>query len=395
VFEYFPNHYPWNLGVLMAVQLGGELTEIDGVCRSLRPFAERPAAKDDPEAQAAWAGAWSGLAARLQAFAARDEAAGHGLSAGRKYRRACVYWFTAERMTSHRSPEKLTRYAAMVRCFDRSTALRGLPIEKVAVPYEGTTLPALFQRAPGDGRRPAMIHFDGFDVTKEWMSLCGIADEFACRGVSTLMLDHPGIGAALRLQGLPMNPDSERWARAAMDWLESRPDVDAERVGVVAMSLGGYYAPRAAAFEPRLACCVAWGARWDNEGSHGRILRDPAAARSVTGWVDHALWYYGAATTDEAAAKIAQMTLDGVIDRIRCPLLVVHGVGDRQVPLEQAQKMVREARNSPQAVLRLFDHDEGGVEHVNGDLFTVAIDAMADWVADVLVPPIAAQAAAS
>ncbi len=77
------------------------------------------------------------------------------------------------------------------------------------------------------------------------------------------------------------------------------------------------------------------------------------------------------------------------------PLLVVHGVGDRQVPLEQAQKMVREARSSPQAVLRLFDHDEGGVEHVNGDLFTVAIDAMADWVADVLVPPIAAQAASS
>ena len=89
------------------------------------------------------------------------------------------------------------------------------------------------------------------------------------------MVDHPGIGAALRLQGLPMNHDSERWARAAMDWLEQRADIDAARVGVIAMSLGGYYAPRAAAFEPRLACCVAWGARWDNAGSHGRMLRDP------------------------------------------------------------------------------------------------------------------------
>ena len=146
-----------------------------------------------------------------------------------------------------------------------------------------------------------MIHFDGFDVTKEWMSLSGIADEFARRGVSTLMVDHPGIGAALRLQGLAMNPDSERWAKAAMDWLETRSDVvDAKKVGVVAMSLGGYYAPRAAAFEPRLACCVAWGARWDNAGSHGRMLRDASAARSVTGWLDHALWYYGAADVDEA-----------------------------------------------------------------------------------------------
>jgi dienelactone hydrolase len=190
----------------------------------------------------------------------------------------------------------------------------------------------------------------------------------------------------LRLQGLVMNHDSERWARAAMDWLEQRADVDAGRVGVVAMSLGGYYAPRAAAFEPRLACCVAWGARWDNAGSHGRILRDASAARSVTGWLDHALWYYGAATVEEAAQKIARMTLEGVIDRVTCPLLVVHGAGDRQVPREQAERTVAEARRSKSATLRVFDHDEGGVEHVNGDLFSVAVDAMADWVADTLRP---------
>ncbi|MEO5845625.1 MAG: alpha/beta hydrolase, partial [Caldimonas sp.] len=329
MLEYFPGHYSWNLGVMMAVQLGGELTEIDGACRPLRPLADKP--KEDPEAGAAWIAAWSGLAGKLQGFAARDEAAGHAESAGRKYRRACIYWFTAERMTSHRRPEKRALYDAMMACFAKSVELRRKPIEFVTIPYEGTTLPALFHRAPGGGPRPAMIHFDGFDVTKEWMSLCGIADEFARRGVSTLMIDHPGIGAALRLQGLPMNPESERWASAALDWLEQRDDVDARRVGVVAMSLGGYYAPRAAAFEPRLACCVAWGARWDNAGSHGRMLRDASVARSVTGWLDHALWYYGAANADEAEKKIARMTLEGVVDRITCPLLVVHGANDRQV----------------------------------------------------------------
>ena len=215
MFEYFSGHYSWNLGVLMAVQLGGELTEIDGACRPLQPLAERPGAKDDPAAHAAWIAAWSGLAQRIERHAARDEAAGHRWSAGRKYRRACIYWFTAERMTSHKLPEKAQAYAAMVRCYDRSVALHGAPIESVRIPYEGTDLPALFQRAPHTGPRPTMIHFDGFDVTKEWMSLCGIADEFARRGISTLMLDHPGIGAALRLQGLAMNPDSERWAKAA------------------------------------------------------------------------------------------------------------------------------------------------------------------------------------
>ena len=384
MLEYFPSHYSWNLAVLMAAQLGGELTEIDGACRPLREIAERPDEKDDPQAQAAWVAAWAALARRVENFAVRDEAGGHRWSAGRKYRRACVYFFTAERMASHRSPEKLELYAAMTRCFVKSIALRDEPVEFVTLPYEGTTLPALLHRARQPGPRPAMIHFDGFDVTKEWMHLCGIAHEFAARGISTLMVDHPGVGAALRLQHLPANHDSERWARAAMDWLEKRSDIDASRVGVIAMSLGGYYAPRAAAFEPRLACCVAWGARWDNDGSHGRILRDPSAARSVTGWLDHALWYYGARDAGEAVTKIARMTLDGVAERIRCPLLVAHGVGDRQVPLEQARRTVEAARNSPRAELRLFDADEGGIEHCSGDQFSTAIDAMTDWVADVL-----------
>jgi dienelactone hydrolase len=384
MFEYFPTHYSWNMGLLMAQQLGGEMGEIDAACRPLQAVALQPNAKDDPGAQAAWIDAWSALARKLEGFARRDDDAGHRLSAGKKYRRACVYWFTAERMASHRSPAKLAMYRSMVDCFDRGVRLRGEPIESVAIPYEGTTLPALFYRAPGAGPRPAMIHFDGFDVTKEWMHLCGIAREFAARGVSTLMIDHPGIGAALRLQGLAMNPDCERWAAAALDWLERRAEVDAKRVGVVAMSLGGYYAPRAAAFEPRLAACVAWGARWDNTGSHGRILRDPNAARSVTNWVEHALWYYGAATTDEAYEKIAAMTLEGVIERVRCPLLVVHGSNDRQVPLEQAERTVREAIASPRAELRVFTADEGGAEHVGGDLFSPTIDYIADWVAEVL-----------
>jgi dienelactone hydrolase len=229
-----------------------------------------------------------------------------------------------------------------------------------------------------------MIHFDGFDVTKEWMHLSGMAAELARRGVSTLMVDHPGVGAALRLQGLPTAPESERWAAAAMDFLERRPDVDAKRVGIVAMSLGGYFAPRAAAFEKRLACCVAWGARWDNALSHGRILSDPNAARSVTGWVEHALWVYGARDPAEAASKIAAMTLDGVADKIECPLLVVHGENDRQVPLDQARLTVERATRAPRRDLKVFTAAEGGAEHVQGDLFSAAVDYIADWVGDVL-----------
>lgn len=384
MFEYFPGQYSWNLGLLMAVQLGGELSEIDGACRPLKEAAQRPGAKDDPGAQELWTEAWSGLARQLSAAARDDEAKGCRFSAGRKHRRASIYFMTAERMTSHRRPDKLELYRCMTDAYRKWVESRREPVEFVEVPFEGTTLPALFHRAPGAGPKPAMIHFDGFDVTKEWMSLSGIAHEFALRGVSTLMVDHPGVGAALRLQGLTTSPETERWARAAMDYLEGRPEVDAGRVGVIAMSLGGYYAPRAAAFEKRLACCVAWGARWDNALSHGRILRDPNAARSVTNWIDHALWVYGAKDADEAYGKIAAMTLEGVAERIECPLLVVHGENDRQVPLDQAHRTVEAAVNSPRRDLRIFTAAEGGAEHCQGDLFSIGIDCMADWVADVL-----------
>jgi dienelactone hydrolase len=384
MFEYFPTHYSWTLGLLMAAQLGGEMSEIDEACRPLVEVAKRPGVREDPEAQALWVGRWSALARKVEDFAQADEHAGHRFSAGRKYLRACVYYMTAERMASHRKPEKLDLYKKMLGAFRKGVTFRGEPIEFLDIPYEGTTLPALFYRAPGAARRPAMIHFDGFDVTKEWMHLSGMAREFAMRGISTLMVDHPGIGGALRLQNLSTSPDTERWARAAMDYLETRADVDAKRVGVIAMSLGGYYAPRAAAFEKRLACCVAWGARWDNSLSHGRILRDPNAARSVTGWVEHALWVYGAKAADEAADKIAAMTLDGVADRIECPLLVVHGENDRQVPLDQARQTVDAAVNSPRRDLKIFTAAEGGIEHCQGDLFSIGVDWMADWVADVL-----------
>ena len=114
--------------------------------------------------------------------------------------------------------------------------------------------------APVAGRAPCMVHFDGLDVTKE-IIYAAVADEFRRRGVSLLIVDHPGVGAALRLRGLPSGPDTEKPAGASVDYLETRADVDRNRIGMMALSLGGYYAPRAAAFEKRFKCCVAWGAR--------------------------------------------------------------------------------------------------------------------------------------
>src|SRR5690242_14901641 len=105
MFEYFPNHYSWSSAALMAVQLGGELSEVDEACRPLLEAAKLPDARNNPLAQKHWVDRWSALARKVETLAKVDERADHPLSAGRKYRRAAVYFMTAERMASRHSPE--------------------------------------------------------------------------------------------------------------------------------------------------------------------------------------------------------------------------------------------------------------------------------------------------
>ncbi|MBV8169134.1 MAG: alpha/beta hydrolase, partial [Alphaproteobacteria bacterium] len=341
-FQYFPGNYRWSHGMLIGLNAapwgGAEIGEVHRVALALRGQEG-----DD----AAWFGAWAAEAGRVEA-AGRARLATHPRSAAAYLLRAANYYHVGERFLQPKTAEGVAAYQRGVACFREAVKHIARPrVEHVEVPYEGTSLPAILVHAEGAApRAPAMIFFDGFDVTKEIQYFKGIPDLVA-RGIACLIVDGPGNGEAVRFRKLVLHHETERYATAAYEWLAARPEIDPKRIGVMALSLGGYYAPRAAAFEPRLKACVAWGARWDNAGSHGRILTDPGAARSVPNWVEHALWYYGADTPAAAATKIARMTLDGVAERIRCPLLVVHGANDRQVPLEQAERTVAAARLSP------------------------------------------------
>jgi dienelactone hydrolase len=383
MFAYFENNYPWNMAVLMAFALGGQISEIDEACR---PLKEKSAGTGSAEesAQVIWWRSWSAIADRLRGLGDIDLAAGHGLSAGAKYRRACVYYLIAERLLSHRDQRKHDAYDAMVEMFEKSAKLLKETVRFVSIPYEGVELPALFVPAASPTPSACMIVFDGFDAPKEFNYLNDFTNALLRRNVASLHVDHPGVGAALRKLGLPAIKEMERPATAAVDWLTAHPEIDSARIGIIAPSLGGYYAPRAAAFEQRLACCVAWGARWDNDGSHGRILRNPDAARSLSDWLDHAMWYYGTDSKEATARAIAAMTLEGgVAEMIRCPILVTHGGSDRQVPIEQAHITIERTINSPRRDLKIFTDNEGGVAHCGVDNMTIQIDYMADWIADV------------
>jgi dienelactone hydrolase len=382
MFEYFPRNYPWSLAVMGALNRGGEIGEIDDACRPLQEASVR----NDDAAQVEWYANWKKIAERVESLARAHEAAGQGLSAGRKYLRAGVYFITAERMLNHRDPKKVEVYKQALAAFGKGYRLRKEPVEWVEVPFQGKSMPALFTKPSLPGPLPCMIHFDGFDVMKEIIYQI-VADDFRRRGIAVLFVDHPGVGEALRLRGMTGGHDTEVPAAACVDYLETRSDVDPKRIGIAALSLGGYYAPRAAAFEKRLACCVAWNGIWDQGEKVIRRLGLDKGRRgevSVPQYADQLMWVFGRQTVEEAADVAKKMTMEGIADKITCPLLVMQGANDRQTPPWQAERLYAEAVNSPRKKLKMFTVEEGGAEHCQADNASLASDCMTDWVAEVL-----------
>jgi dienelactone hydrolase len=375
MFEYFPGKYVWNLGVVAALNSGGLIDEIDRACRPIRDAAAQGEDAGTKEFLASWTAVVDGLDR-----SARDDLARNWpRSAGQKLIRATNYLVNAERMQAAHSAERKATYQRCLAMLQEAFDLVDPATTRVEIPYEGTTLPAYFTKAPGDGPNPCMIMWNGLDSTKEHMYTSGFQHELAARGISTLMVDCPGSGEALRLQGLTARVDTEAWAAACVDYLQTRSDVDANRIGLVGWSLGGYYAPRAAAFEKRLKLVVAWGAN-HNWGEVQRRRLNREGENPVPHYWEHVLWVWGCDDLDSFITMSADVHLDGVVENITVPFLITHGENDRQIPVAYAHRSYEQAVNSPKRELRIFTAEEGGAEHVSLDHLPHASAFVADWV---------------
>jgi dipeptidyl aminopeptidase/acylaminoacyl peptidase len=378
LFSYFPN-YVWNLSLAIALESGGRIGEIIDMCQPIKDAAER----GEDAGTGAFLEQWVTMADKLADLAAEDEAQGRLFSAGEKLKRASLYYQVAERMQGHGHPGRGETYARALESFSRGTRFAADNVERVEIPYEGRTLPALWTRAPGEGRKPAVIYCNGLDSTKEMLFFSWLPQALAKRGISTLCVDQPGTGEALRLHDLPAIPESELWASKWVDWLETQDEVDAARIGMTGISLGGYYAPRAVAFEPRFAAGAVWGANHNwAEVQQKRLRRE--GENPVPHYWAHVMWVFGARDMDDFVAKAAGMTLDGVMERIKVPFLVTHGEKDRQIALDYAQQSFDQLTASPRRELKIFTNREGGVEHVGADNMAFGRDFIADWFAETL-----------
>lgn len=375
MFEPFDRKYVWNLSVGIALAVGGLIGEVDRACR---PLLELPDGDEDAQTTAFFE-SWCALADNLVALAEDDQAHDHRRSAGLKYARATVYYQTAERMQAHSYEPRKVAYRNSLDCFDRYLTLTEQPAERVEIPFGDSSLPGILVRPDGPAPAPCVIFWNGLDSTKEQLYGTGTADELRRRGVATLMVDTPGAGEALRLRGLTAVPETETWAAACVDFLAAQPGIDGDLVGLLAWSLGGYYGPRATAFEPRLAFGIAWGSNYD----WGQVQLDRMknqGDRPVQHYWEHVCWVWGCGDRDEFLKLAPRITLRGTVERIKVPFLVVHGERDRQIPVKYAHDLFEDLVNSPARELRIFTDREGGVEHCSIDNIPVVRDYICDWI---------------
>ena len=374
-FEYFPKNHMWSQGMMFGIEMAAwgaaAIGEIDQIGQKLRGH------EGDNEL---WWTEWTAMAQRIEGFGDIEEAQGHRLTSGAYYLRAAIYYFCGERFIAP-SERKWDTYRSCLRCFTKGVERRYPQIERVDVPYEDTTLPAWFLKADVEGPAPTVVMFDGLDNAKEMSVLFG-GVEIARRGIHVLAIDGPGQGEALRLQGIPSRYDYEVPAGAAYDHITQRPEVDPERVAVMGFSMGGYYAPRAAAMDPRFAACVAWGGHFDYHESWQRrrkIMESGGTKLSAPGF--QLPWVLGMPDIDACMKKLENYRLDGIAEKMRCPFFCIHGEDDNIVQLDFAERLYA-AVGSADKTLKVLRAYDGGSEHCQEDNRQVGANIVADWLAD-------------
>jgi dienelactone hydrolase len=374
-------HFPGNLRWSNAMQIVKGMAPYGAVAlEEVDRIGDRLKAREhESDPDIAWKQEWAAMADRVAHVADTAATEGRHITAGHHYMRAANYYYSAERFIPP-GDEKMAMYQMALRCWRAAFDRLHPEIERVEVPYEGQALPAYFLRAPGPGPKRTVVLFDGMDNAKE-MSVIFAGLDFAKRGINTLAIDGPGQSETLRLRRIVSRPDYEVAGRAAYDFVAARPEVDPKRVTVMGYSFGGYHAPRVAGMDKRYAGCVALGAMyWDMHAWQADIkARLAADTRSSFTSVFQFRWVIGAPDNATALEWAKKFSLEGVAQKIECPVLILHGENDRVVPLQEA-KTLHQKIGAKNKTLKIFAAEEGGAEHCQVDNRPLGIDYAGDWI---------------
>ncbi len=281
-----------------------------------------------------WGSEWGKLGARHEANA--EELAKRGQKeAGESYSQAYEY-YRIGRYPVPSSPEKMNCYKGALRSFLKAAPYLDPPLERIEIPFEGKKVVGYLQIPRGINRPPVVMHWGGVDGWKE--DRRSNSEVFHTEGLATFTIDMPGAGENPCL-GQEMR--AERTFSAAIDYLETRNDIDGRRIAVMGGSFGGYWAAKLAHTEPkRLRGAVNWGA-----GVHRTFQEEwlrPALTLTASQYLmgpasllDARSYIFGLKTLEEVLniAPSLSLVTQGLIDQPSAPLLCINGKEDDQHPI--------------------------------------------------------------
>ena len=365
MFDFFFPREPFGSQTLRLVaeagEGGGDAFEIARVCRDIE--------LGDKES---WEKAWTDKAEDTEKRAKKALAAGHPRTAMRYFFAANNYWRMADVfLTIERNDDKAAYFKKSQENFRAAAALHDPPIEVITVKCGDEEYDGYFchPRNPKPGKWPAIFFIGGADAFAEEIYFSG--REMVERGYAMLLVDTPGRGSSMYVKGIPTRADYEVPGKASFDWLFARPEIDPDRVGLMGISMAGYYAPRVAAFEDRIKALVSWCGCYS-------ILDDlylfydhlqPTVQR-LLGGVSH----------EEALEQLKAFSMEGIAGNIKVPTLMTHGANDRLMNVEGAKKLFAEIGSDDKQLVIFDDPKTGGTVHCSHDCWVHHGALVFDWI---------------
>jgi pimeloyl-ACP methyl ester carboxylesterase len=308
-----------------------------------------------------WCRAWCEVGEKFAKLGDEALASNRRLSAGESFVTAASFYHFASFLFTHDQDQFRAALNAMDTCWQKAAPLLDPPMELVQIPFEGIHLPGYLRKPAGVERPPIVILAPGGDSTKE--ELYDFSETILKRGLATLVFDGPGHGA-VSFQ-MKMRPDFEVPARAIVDFVMDREDLDTNRLAFGGVSYGGMFACRAAAFDDRIRAIFVSSGWYSPAGRFSSMAAISQIALKQ---------YFG----ENAAEVQNSMTLADVANRIKVPLLQIYGGLDKASPPEHAYRVEKEV-HGPTTTLVFED----GVHSCN-NLHYIVRPLVADWLAETI-----------